>query len=81
MKLTLLSRRVEQTITYHCMNSQAWNEQTKKSVELIGYDEKIINMASPMFYRPKVIENGCNVSMQLIVLVHVPLSQICYTRL
>ncbi|CAB4008744.1 collagen alpha-1(I) chain-like, partial [Paramuricea clavata] len=60
MKLTLLSRRVEQTITYHCKNSQAWNEQTKKSVELIGYDAETINMASPMFYRPKVLENGCN---------------------
>ena len=61
--LRLLSRRVEQTITYHCKNSPAWNEKLKQSMELVGFDGKKINMASPMFYKPRVLLNECNVSV------------------
>lgn len=62
MNLRLLSKRVEQNITYLCKNSPAWNEDTKQSLNLIGHDGEMINIASSKFYKPRVFENECNVS-------------------
>ena len=61
-KLTWLSKLVEQKITYHCMNSPAWNEETKEFISLVDHNGETIDMANPSF-TTKVSDNGCNVSM------------------
>ncbi|WP_395241572.1 hypothetical protein, partial [Salmonella sp. s51933] len=53
------SRRAEQTITYNCLNSRAWDEHTQKSVTLVGSNEENITRASSRFYR--AMTNNCNI--------------------
>ena len=64
MFLRYLSKSVQQTTVYHCKNSPAWIEEKKQSLEMAGYDGEPISIGSP--YKPSVLVNDCNVSMQLI---------------
>lgn len=58
--LRLLSTHVRQEITYHCKNSLAFDGK-QKSINLRGENDIEINMKSPSKYRPKIIEDGCQV--------------------
>ena len=57
--LRLLSKQVRQEIVYHCKNSAAYNGA--QSINLQGENDVDINMGSPTKYRPRIIEDGCQV--------------------
>ena len=84
MNLRYLSRLVQQNIVYHCKNSPAWIEEKKQSVGLDGYDGEAISIESPMFYRPRVLVNDCNVSgylsWEIITITQMTTSQLLYSN-
>jgi hypothetical protein len=63
-KLSLLSKLIEQTITYKCMNSPAWNEETNMYLSLVDYNGEKMKKENPRIMT-KVTENECNVSITL----------------
>ena len=62
--LRLLSMRITQTITYHCYNSRAWEEEVDRTIKLQGDNE--MELTSSEKTKPKVITNNCDVSMAVL---------------
>ena len=58
--LRLLSMRITQTITYHCYNSRAWEEDDDRTIKLQG--ENDMELTTSEKTKPKVITNSCDVS-------------------
>ena len=58
--LRLLSARMTQTITYHCYNSRAWEDENDRKIQLQGDNE--IDLTSSEKTKPKVVTNNCDVS-------------------
>ena len=58
--MRLLSMRTTQTITYHCYNSRAWEEDSDRSIKLQGENE--MELTSSEKTKPNVITNNCDVS-------------------
>lgn len=56
--LRLLSMRITQTITYHCYNSRAWEEEVDRTIKLQGDNE--MELTSSEKTKPKVITNNCD---------------------
>jgi len=56
--LRLLSMRITQTITYHCYNSRAWEEDDDRTIKLQG--ENDMELTSSEKTKPKVITNSCD---------------------
>ena len=52
--------RTTQTITYHCYNSRAWEEDNERTIKLQG--ENDMELTSSEKTKPKVITNNCDVS-------------------
>jgi len=56
--MRLLSMRTTQTITYHCYNSRAWEEDNDRTIKLQGENE--MELTSSEKTKPKVITNNCD---------------------
>lgn len=54
--------RTTQTITYHCYNSHAWEEENDRTIKLQGENE--MELTSSEKTRPKVVTNNCDVSSE-----------------
>lgn len=63
--MRLLSMRTTQTITYHCYNSRAWEEDNDRTIKLQGENE--MELTSSEKTKPKVITNNCDVSSECLV--------------
>ena len=59
--LRLLSRTVYQNITYHCYNSQAWDEEEGRTIKVQGDNE--MDLTSLMKTKPLVLKNECKVKV------------------
>ena len=49
-----------QTITYHCYNSRAWEDENDRTIKLQGHNE--MELTSSEKTKPKVVTNNCDVS-------------------
>ena len=58
--LRLLSTRMTQTITYHCYNSRAWEDENDRTIKLQGDNE--MELTSSEKTKPRVVTNNCDVS-------------------
>lgn len=56
--------RATQTITYHCYNSRAWEEDNERTIKLQG--ENDMELTSSEKTKPKVITNNCDVSKECL---------------
>ena len=63
--LRLLSRSVSQNITYHCLNSRAWEDDNGRSIKLQGDND--MELTSSEKTKPVVVTNECKVN----AIVHV----------
>ena len=63
--LRLLSRSVSQNITYHCLNSRAWEDVDGLTIKLQGDND--MELTSSEKTRPVVVTNECKVN----AIVHV----------
>ena len=58
--LRLLSRSVSQNITYHCLNSRAWEDVDGLTIKLQGDND--MELTSSEKTRPVVVTNECKVN-------------------
>ena len=66
--LQMFSAKGWQNITYHCRNSAAWNNENNNktnSIKLRGDNGMEYHALSAKKFRPIVIKDECNVSMEL----------------
>lgn len=56
--LRLLSTRMTQTITYHCYNSRAWEDENDRTIKLQGDNE--MELTSSEKTKPRVVTNNCD---------------------
>ena len=54
--------RTTQTITYHCYNSRAWEEDSDRTIKLQGENE--MELTSSEKTKPNVVTNNCDVSSE-----------------
>lgn len=62
--LQLLSTKVSQNITYHCIQSTAWqneNGDSTHSIKLLGDNEREYKATTPRKHRPIVLRDDCKV--------------------
>jgi hypothetical protein len=68
--LQMFSAKGWQNITYHCRNSVAWNDENNSktnSIKLRGDNGMEYHALSAKKFRPKVIKDDCNVSVEPII--------------
>ena len=59
--LRLLSRSVSQNITYHCLNSRAWEDDDGLTIKLQGDND--MELTSSEKTKPLVVTNECKVNV------------------
>ena len=74
--LRLLSRSVSQNITYHCLNSRAWEDDDGRSIKLQGDND--MELTSSEKTKPVVVTNECKVNA--ILHVNITLAYLTYFR-
>ena len=74
--LRLLSRSVSQNITYHCLNSRAWEDDDGLTIKLQGDND--MELTSSEKTKPVVVTNECKVNA--IVRVNKTLAYLTYFR-
>lgn len=79
--LRLLSMRITQTITYHCYNSRAWEEEEDRTIKLQGENE--MELTSSEKTKPKVLTNNCDVSSHAMFEISIerPFPKPCHVTL
>lgn len=68
--LQMLSTVAWQNVTYHCLNSVAWNDEDNNnanSIKIRGDNGMEYHAMSARKFRPTVLKDECNVSMCMLI--------------